>query len=353
MNARPKSRLSRIHLLIPAFILLLLGAVSVVSLPNLSVEHGESCKRCHFSPSGGGMRNEYGNFTTALNELCIPPTREIAAKQYKSPRIAPGLTVGFDTRHLFLGRNYSFFRMQTDFYATVEPMSNLFYSVRFTENGIRENYAMMEFGDQKFSLRAGRFSPAFGLRNEDHTSYNRERTGNGSNTFLDGVAGSAELFGADLMVEGFDQFGRGVYGVHVMRSGYVAPFGYLIGGSARFTEKVDDSYGTFPWAQSVFGGLSFDRVTTMGEVDFVGRHSDTLVFYGNLTVRPVWGVYLIGEYSFMDPNRRYETGIDEFVRASINCYPISFVMISPSYTFYTHGPFVGSNDWYIQFHVGY
>lgn len=334
-------------------VLICLASVSVLSLPNLSIEHGEACKRCHISPSGAGMRNEYGNYSTALNELCIPPTRKTAVENYRRPRIGDMLTIGFDTRHLVLERDFTILRMQSDFYATVEPMKDLFYHVRFSETGITENYAMMVFGDQKFSIRAGRMYPAFGLKEPDHTSFNRQATGHGPNVYLDGLSLDAELLGADLMVEGFDRFGQGVYGLHLMRAGAMKSIGYLVGASAQFSEEVEGSNGAFPWAQALFGGLSYGRITTMGEFDFAGRHSDTVIVYGSLMFRPTWGVYLQAEYNFMDPDRRYESGVDEYVRLSTTVYPISFVMLQPAYTIYTRGLRDGESDWFLQFHLGY
>lgn len=348
MNGRTLGRLS---LLIVTGILSII-ATRALTFPRLSAEQGITCKQCHVSAGGGGMRNEFGNFAVALNELCLPATKSVSREQYKAPRLAEPLVVGFDLRYLLL-EEPRLFRMQTNFHALFEPIKPLDYVLRFDESGIVENYAVLSPMRDLLSVKVGRFTPSFGLRNDDHTSFNRTRTGNGPNEYWDGASVGISAAGTDFMIEAFDRFGQGVYGLHLLHARYVGPVGLLAGGSFRLPEKENASTGPYHWTKSVFGGIAYSRATILGELDLAGETNDTLIIYGSLTARITWGAYLVGEYDFFDPDREFKTGVDEFVRISAEIYPLSFVLIRPSYTFYTRGFRENETDWFVQFHAGY
>src|SRR5512146_529597 len=89
-------------ILMASVALMLLFAASIISYPRLAVEHAEPCRNCHFNPAGAGARTEYGNSTTALNELTLQATKKLIVKEYRKPRIGDALIVGFDTRYQVL-----------------------------------------------------------------------------------------------------------------------------------------------------------------------------------------------------------------------------------------------------------
>lgn len=338
---------------IPVVGLLLICAASLLAYPRLSVEHAEPCKNCHFSPAGGGARTEYGNFTTAFNELTLPSTKKWLASQYRKPRVGELLILGFDVRYLAIddGR---IFRMQTDGFVTAEPLRNMFYHMRIGANGVTENYALMTFDDNKYSAKFGTFTPSFGLHVEDHKSFVRERTGNGAEVYLDGVSLSGEFAGVNLIAEAFNPNEQKVINLNLYRPGTLGAFSYLVGSSYRFTDEIGpDDFGLFPHAKSLYGGLAYDRFTAMGEMDVVGKGNDQIAMYASLVGRIEYGFYLVGEYNFFDPDRRLETGVDEYLRFSIDFYPMPFVQIRPSYTKYTRGFLDGEDLFFVQFHVGY
>lgn len=341
-----------LKIIIPVILLLLFMVTAAITYPRLSVEYGIECKDCHISPSGGGMRTEFGNYTIALQEFCLPQTKEKFVKNYKSPRISKSLLAGFDSRYLVL-ESGRVFRMQTDIYLNFEPFKDFYYQVRFWENGLTENYAQYYLANKKYYLRAGRFYPAFGLKNADHKSFTRERTGHGSNVYLDGLATGLSINGFNLTAELFDNYDQAVYGLHGFKTGALGSFGYLAGGSLRYSEDVDSLNRGFPYAKAMFGGLSYDRFTLMGEVDLIGRDNDSLATYMNLTTRLEYGLYFITEYNFFDPNRDIKDGVDEFWRLSVELYPIPFFQLRPSMTFYTEGFRKDEEEYFVQIHFGY
>ena len=340
--------------------ILLTAAFSVVTslyaLPRLSVEHVTPCKTCHINPNGGGMRTEFGNVSVAANELCLPQSKKLVSAHTKSPRVAKNLLIGFDSRYLVFD-NGRIFRMQTDLFAAFTPFDNFYYQFRFWESGITENYALMYFADEKYYVKIGRFYPAFGLRNADHTAYNRQRTGFLSTQYLDGLSAGAQFGGLKVVGEVFNVDEQSIVGGHTTYNYYLHPFGLFAGASFRWSEvKVDGgvpSNRTFPHAKAVFGGVNYDRFTLLGEMDFAGRSNDSLIFYANLTTRLEYGLYLIGEYSFFDADRHYRSPEDEFVRLSMELFPLPFVELRPSYTYYTRGLMKKQDDFFVQVHFGY
>lgn len=337
-----------------AFLALLLFISTVMALPRLSVETGLKCGTCHIDPNGGGARNEFGNHVVAFNELCLPQTKKLVKDHYISPRVAKNLLIGFDSRYLVFDDGY-IFRMQTDVYLNVTPFKNFSYQFRFWENGISENYALLYLGEQKYYAKLGRFYPAYGLRNADHKAFNRERTGHPSNLYLDGLSLGYNAGRLKLVGEVFSEGRQNIFGLNATYTAYNFGLNYMAGVSWRSSEEIEntDSNGRFPFARAVFGGLSYDRFTLMGELDLVGRASDTLIAYANLTSRLTYGLYLIGEYNFFDGNRNAASGVDEFVRLSVELFPLPYVELRPSYTYYTSGVRKNEDDFFVQFHVGY
>lgn len=348
----------RAALALPLVVLLV---VSGLTLPRFSVEYAVPCKQCHVNPNGGGMRNEFGNHAMAFSELCLPQTKKFFADKYRSPRLTKNATIGFDSRYLVLD-DLSLFRMQTDAFLNIEPFEGFGYQLRFGEQGISENYALLQFDGQRHYLKIGRFYPAFGLRGADHTAYVRTATGHSPSFYLDGLSLGSELAGTQLVAELFDRNGQGIYGLHAYRPFSFRSLGALLGASVRISEEVGNSPDGAPYAKSVFGGLSYDRFTAMAELDLVGKGNDAQAVYANLTTRLEYGLYLIVEYNFHDPDRRAVSGFNEFTRLSLEIFPMPFVELRPSFTRYSgHADDSASeeehehseHDWFVQVHIGY
>lgn len=300
------------------------------------------------------MRNEFGNYTMAFQELVLPQTKKLIKDDYKLPNLGEGVTYGFDVRYL-VQDNFDVNRFQTDLFLSLKPLKPLTYQVRLSDGGITEQYALLKLSRDRFYIKAGTFHPTFGLHNSDYDSFNQARTGNFPNTYLDGISFGADLHAFSLVVEAFNQSQRGVYGIHLYRTSRVGQLGLMGGASLRLSENFTyrNGNGPFPHAKALFGGVNYDRFTFEGELDLVGRSNDTLIAYANFTARIEYGLYFIAEYNFFDGNRDLENGVDEFLRFSIELFPLPFVEFRPSYTRYTRGFRVGEDDFFMQFHVGY
>ena len=206
---------------------------------------------------------------------------------------------------------------------------------------------------QKYYLKVGKFYPAYGLRMADFDTYVRSQLGFTYNAYLDGVSLGAKIGGSNIAVEFFNPDQQFVGAFHIFRTGYVKSINFLAGFSARLSEQLNGSKGAYPHTKGIFGGLSYDRFTLLGELDLAGKANDSLLFYAGLTTRIEYGLYLIAEYNFFDFDRDVRSGVEEFLRFSLEFYPIPFVQFRPSYTYYTNGLLDGENNFFLQFHVGY
>lgn len=337
---------------IPIICLSILFSASLYSLPRLAAEHAVACKSCHINPNGGGARTEFGNHSVAFHELCLPQTKKLLENKYNKPRLSESVLIGFDARYLVF-ENGRIFRMQTDAYLTFEPYKEFYYHLNFWESGIKENYALFYLDNQKYFLKLGRFAPAYGLRMDDHKSYVREQLGFGSNLYRDGLSMGAEVRGVNIVGEIYNPNDQFVGTLHSYRTGFIDPFGYLAGFSVRISETANGSTGTNPHTRGVFGGISYDRFTLMGELDFAGKGNDSVLAYASLSSRLEYGLYFIAEYNFFDPDKNMASGVDEFVRLSLEFYPLPYVQLRPSYTYFTKGILQDEEDFFLLFHVGY
>jgi hypothetical protein len=341
-------------ILFPLAAVFTLAAASTHSFPNLLVDHGEPCKHCHINPNGGGPRTEYGNYSVAFNELCLPQTKKLVATHFKKPRLGESVLIGFDTRHLVLDHNGGIFRMQTDAFVTVEPIQHMYYNFRINATGAAENYALLTFKDVKYFVKAGHFYPAFGWHIADHTAYVRSRIGFVPPfVYWDGLSLGAEIKGFNVTGEIIIPNQQRVYTLHVYKAGSMGNLGYGGGFSVRYGEKRLGTYQGFPPAKALFGGLSYGPITGLGEVDLVGTTSDTLITYAQLVARVQYGLYLMTEYSFFQGDRRATGAVDEFVKFAIQLYPLPFVQLQPTYTWYTRGTREYPYNFELMVHFGY
>ena len=336
----------------PVLVLFLIIAATLQSLPRLAAEQSLACKTCHINPNGGGARTEFGNHAVAFHELTLQKTKKYFEKKFRSPRISESILVGFDSRYR-VQEGGRVFRLQTDAYLTFEPYQDLMYHLRFWENGSSEQYMQLYLDHQKYYLKIGRFYPAYGLRMADFDTFVRSQLGFAYSAYIDGVSVGAEIGGSNIAVEFFNPGQRFVGAFHIFRTGYYKSLSFLAGFSARISEQQNGSNGAFPHTKGIFGGLSYDRFTLLGELDLAGKANDSLLFYAGLTTRIEYGLYLIAEYNFFDDDRDLKSGVNEFLRFSLEFYPIPFVQFRPSYTYYTNRALDGENNFFLQFHVGY
>ncbi|MCC6963543.1 MAG: hypothetical protein IT585_09855 [candidate division Zixibacteria bacterium] len=340
-------------LLVIAAVAVVLTSISLYSLPRLAAEHATPCVSCHINPNGGGMRNEFGNFAVAYNERCLQATKEWLGPNKLRPRLSDNVTFGLDYRALYIESGRTL-QMQADLYLAVELLKHVSYNLTLGQSNVRDSYLLLKFKDEHYWIKAGRFYPAFGLRDPDHNAYVRTVPLLAPELTVDGLSiGGNFLNGSNITLEFYAQEGQRVLTFHSFRAGAVGPVGFLTGVSWRQSEELPDGYRFNPIAKSAFGGLSYGRLTALGEVGAVGKGNEQRTAYGQLAARIMYGLHVLAEYNFHDPDWHVKSGTNEFWRLSIECFPIPFVEVRPAATIIGAGPRKNQVDYFIQFHVTY
>lgn len=149
--------------------------------PLYAARTGMACARCHVDPAGGGMRSGTG-FRYALNGHTASPAEEREAKI--DPRISDGLRLGADFRTQVLQdidneeRDRStFFVMQATLSAAATLADRLTLVYANDQGSTLEAYGLLGGLPWGSSLKVGRFVPAFGIEEEDHTTFTRAGLG--------------------------------------------------------------------------------------------------------------------------------------------------------------------------------
>ena len=252
---------------------------TVSAEPYLAVLEGQSCGTCHVSPSGGGMRNVYGN----VYSRSLLPVKTIGAENDD-----PFIWTGEILKILKLGANvrgswrdvdipHASTESTTDLdrasvYLAIEPIKDrlLIYADQEFGQGTnfnREAWARWSFNASIY-VRAGRMFLPYGLRLEDDTAWIRQIPGINFTTPDKGVelglekgAWSAQ-FAVSNGTAGGDEIDSGKQ--YSLAATYVQP-NWRVGGSLNYN---DSSFGDRE-LYSIFAGLRRDNWGFLAEVDFI------------------------------------------------------------------------------------
>jgi len=317
------------------------------AVPRFSARTGASCDACHTNPTGGGMRNRYGSDVYARTVLPAWPEAAPGLSMGWSPReyqrVAAGADLragllGIDTRVVFeptdeagsRGEPYqipeliSFFLMQADVYAAVEPSR---YLLLYADYGLAskslEVFGLVRAPLADSYLKVGAFVPPFGLKLANHRTYTRE----------DGLGIDANLRDAGIELGSHPGPLRVVVAVLNGGSGATGlnpDYRVSLAGTADLTMKTDALVGMLgasawwePGGDVVAGedqttldrrlgaywSLSAWRLTLLGELDHrqtrdvaAESESELLAAYHELSLLPVQGADLIVTYEYLDPD---------------------------------------------------
>ena len=169
-------------------LLCLLGVVLCARVagaePMFLAKQETRCTTCHFSPTGGGLLNDYGRLMSRQEISTSDGDNEGFLWGALGDKLGP-LHLGVDIRPAHLHIGYpggsfdSTFAMTADVLAAYQVNNWTLYG----EVGHRPEiaggglYSYEYWGARKFgdgwSVRAGRFFPAYGIRFADHTTFNR------------------------------------------------------------------------------------------------------------------------------------------------------------------------------------
>lgn len=170
---------------------LILAPALAGARPLYAARTGMACARCHADPAGGGMRTGTG-FRFAVDGHTMTPEEEIPVAL--DPRISEGLRLGGDLRGQYLQDAHnevrarsSFFLMQASLSLAAELNERVSLVVANDQGRTTEAFALVRGLPLDGTIKVGRFRPAFGLEEEDHTTFTRDPLGFGNGSEETGV----------------------------------------------------------------------------------------------------------------------------------------------------------------------
>lgn len=168
----------------------LLSSGDAYSLPQFSLISGNRCSSCHINQQGGGGRNDLGWYSYR-DVGAIEPGEGIMADIWALQDSIRGIigtrsNIGFDMRFQYIrSRNpnadASFFPMQFSVYGQhsftpwlgIEGAYNI-GPIRYKGQSTWTGSVLLQPGLDMPQIRIGMIQPTFGIRNDDHTTLNRQ-----------------------------------------------------------------------------------------------------------------------------------------------------------------------------------
>jgi hypothetical protein len=348
--------------LIVSFSLMISLSLSAFAIPRFATKMNLACQSCHVNPSGGGMRNAYGE-SFGRDSLSVKSWQQEFALDDFSTKLSEFLTYGADVRFLayYQSKNNpdaslsSFFPMQTDLYfnLAVSKKISLIINPAFGPYNRLEAYGIAKVLPANGYIKLGRFTPPYGLRIDDHTSFIRQstpfRNGMGQQTGVELGFRSGFLSAMGAVTNGMrgdldGSVSKAVFG-KLECAGELGPFRVLAG-----VTSYNDASG--PEKLNLLGGYGvttfMEKLTIMGDVERVQGNSSSMSTSSDLNQRnapgtdmkqlalmieadyPLFqGFDLKVMYDFFDPNTDVKSGTAVRYSGGFEFMPMSGVELRP------------------------
>jgi len=360
------------------FILYLILLTSEInSLPRFAVKFGNQCNDCHYNPTGGLIRNLDG-WQWGKNLLSMITTKD--ADFSMSPKISDNISIGIDYRTQFL---YSQQKSRTDFQNMSGSIyTNLALSKKINVIGkydfvnlVWEGYGVAQVLPGNGYIKAGTFTPNFGIRIDDHTAFTRggnfgllftQKAYQGLiyNPFYTEAGLEAGMYGGDLLFATVS-VGSNLFSNRTLSKDptYTARF-EITPSIEKFNFSFGASYAAakIPQAAEMYGGffgVGNYEFSLLGEFDIgndillPGQKSNFLMVEASYSL--IVGLDVILRYDRMDSNTKLKR--DELSRliAGFEFQPYTFIEIRPQYRFVFDGanPDTKNDAFVLQFHFWY
>ncbi len=359
--------------------------VSTYAIPRFATRLNLPCQSCHVNPSGGGMRNAFGQ-SFGRDSLSVKSWQEEYALDDFSTKLSEFITYGADFRFLAFYQSKtkpdaslsSFFPMQMDldFNFAVSKKINLYVNPAFGPYNRLEVFGIARILPANGYVKLGRFTPPYGLRFDDHTSFVRQATpfrnnmGQQTGLELGFRAGSVIAMGALTNGMRGDLDGilaKAVFG-KLEAHGELGPIRALAGVSSyndvSSVEKMN-----------LLGGYAsatlMDRLTLIGDIERIQGNSGSLSVSSDINQRNapgtdlkqlavlieadyelLQGLDLKFMYDFFDPNTDVKSGTAVRYSGGFEFMPMSGVEVRPLFR-YTKDTILNRNttDLQIMFHL--
>jgi hypothetical protein len=161
-------------------LLVCLYPIAAIAEPYIAVREGLACGACHVNPTGGGLRNAYGNAYAQTQLSLAGPSDALAGW---TGRVAPPLAVGADARYTAsqveqddtdTAFEFATRRVSAYIAADIGERVTLYVDQLVAPGGSLNREAWVQYRSDRFYVKAGRMFLPFGWRLEDNTSLVRQ-----------------------------------------------------------------------------------------------------------------------------------------------------------------------------------
>jgi hypothetical protein len=316
----------------------LFAAGQAYAEPYLAAQAGMKCVQCHTNPTGGGLRNVFGNTyaQTQLAERRIGPQDEAW-----TGLVSRFISLGGNGRanasytHIPHQRDTNLFEVQEArlyLEANIIPSRLSFYVDELVAPGNAENreaHARLWLKEGSLYLKAGRMYLPFGWRLEDDNAFVRQLSGINMQAPDSGVEIGMETGSWSLQLAASNGSGgapENDNGKQVTGRAEFVRSRWRVGGSANFNEsEAGDRTGA-----ALFGAFRLGPTTWLGEVDFIqddslGDGRDLVAALAEVNWWLHKGHNLKLTHEWLEPDRDIDE--DEQTRTSLiyEWWPVQFV----------------------------
>jgi len=385
-----------------SLLLILITSISY-SLPRFSLKTGGQCIDCHVNPTGGYIRNESG-WSYGKNNLSMVRVHKSDDEFELSPLIGKNILFGFDYRTQYLTteryriidfpansppetsytKRSGFQNMTGSVYfnAAASDEINLFARYDFVWQ-LWEAYAVAHVLPGNGYLKAGTFTPNYGIRIDDHTAYTR----GGDLSLLSQSGVKRGLVYSPLYLETGIEIGYYIFDFGLITASVANPrgslfktdpaytarielvppisddFNLMVGGSfATYKEERFDNITFTPFVQGVnmyggFFGFGFGNFSIMGDYNIAAnlpvKDSSASALMIEASYKLMRGLEAVVRYDRFDLNTKIDKNeLSRFVIGA-EIFPYSFIEIRPQYRINIEEPKIDNNSFVLQFHFWY
>lgn len=328
-----------------------------LSLPRFAVRTNLTCQNCHIDPNGGGMRTYYGSALYARGTLPVRGWNDSLALENFTTELSDIVSFGTDLRTLFSYRpethTNSFYQMQGNIYLSAKLAKKVMvYLNKGLYSGF-EVFGLLNILPANGYFKVGRFTPAYGTKTDDHTNFIRSKT--------DFINNRREDTGIEVgFSPSFMTWNVGLYN-GIKGSAFSNEKMRLITSRLDMKFHVDNikfSLGGSFWYNNLrggpltmvggFGGMSFEKLTLHGEIDFKKDKSlmgtNEFISFIEVNYLLIDGVDLKLMYDFYDSDTGVKTGSETRYCIGLEFFPINGVEVRPMYRFLIEEPVDRSNN---------
>lgn len=294
--------------------LALLCATPAAAEPYLAVQQGAKCSTCHMNPTGGGLRNEYGNIWA---QTSLAANRLESEDGPWSGMVNNYIAIGGDARFNLnsadvpnQAETLEFALEEMRAYIDIEPIPDrvgVYIDQRVGPGGSinREAYARLRTADGRWMVKAGQFYLPFGWRLEDDGAFIRTLTGINMNSPDQGIEVGLESARWSTQVAVSNGSGGGP---ETGREKQISLRTEHIAGPWRVGLSVNhnDTPTGSREMQGVFAGIRTGPVVWLAEVDRIdddfgaGRTMTAALFEANWGIRKGHNLKLTAERADLD-----------------------------------------------------